>query len=186
MLRWRQFLFVRIKPPRNREVPIMTFREGSVAPAWRRSARPGDARWGSGTGHHPWPERSCWQTQPRTHGESYPQSERTTELERPWDGLLQTSRFTDEETEMPRTEWLVRGYWLISDRTRTRTQISRLLTQFSFPSTTLSSISKIPCTQLYSINSGCRVGMWISCLLGNSCLRYWITKKHTKSEQLTE
>ena len=82
VLRWRQFLFVRIKPPRNREVPIMTFREGSMAPAWGRSARPGDARWGNGTGHHPGPERSCWQTQPRAHGESYPQSERTTELEK--------------------------------------------------------------------------------------------------------
>ena len=78
---------------------------------------------------------------------------------RPLGGLLQTSCFTDEETETQRTERLVRGCWLRSDRTRTRTQISRLLTEVSFPSTTLLSISEIPCPQLYPINSGFRVGV---------------------------
>lgn len=66
-LKWKQFSFVWTKPPGNREVPIMTFREGSMAPGGRWSARPGNARRGSGTGHHPGAEHSCRQAQPRAH-----------------------------------------------------------------------------------------------------------------------
>lgn len=82
----------------------MTLREGSMAPAWRRSARPGDARRGSDAGHYPGAEHSCWPAQPRAHWEHYPHPVRARALDR----LPQTCACADENTETQRVERFMR------------------------------------------------------------------------------
>lgn len=92
-------------------------------------------------------------------------SKRITELERAF-GLPapDPSFYREGNWDSEKQSDLVEVTQLVSDRARTRTQISRLPIQVSFHSTTLSSIFQILRTQLYSLNSGCRTRTWISCL----------------------
>lgn len=91
-------------------MPIMTFSGGSTTPAWVRSARPGNARQGSGTGHHTGSAQLRASPAKSTRRASPSESEGFTELEKASSLLLQTPLLKDKETETQGAEPIIRGH----------------------------------------------------------------------------